>query len=458
MDVTRNENKFLHLQLVKKEDAPEWRTYRCGGRMGNDGVYALGDTGTVEEATASFEKVFKQKTGLNWGESTETARQGRYTFVERDYKNVGSAKPSNGDLDLPVSQADSALDPAVQRLMRLIFKKEYFVATLSKMGFDLKKVPLGNFSKESLNAGYECLKKLGNLMANTNARDREAKPYSDEVTGLTNAYYSIIPHAFGKNRPTLISSEEELKDELALVRNLGDAAIASKVREDAQATPGDLNILDKTFAALGIEMEPTEHKSQEFQEVRGYLLGTIGPTHNFNVSVEEIFRLERAGEAERFAEQYGGADPQLMSGARAHSSLLWHGSRVTNFAGILKEGLRVAPPEAPSTGYMFGKGIYFAAMSSKSGRYCKAKESDNLLLLLLCQVDLGGESLVLRKKNTRAKRDMEAKGMKSVFAKGLNFHENFKDAGCIREDLTGISMVCASCCYYVLIGVHLLTA
>ena len=27
--------------------------------------------------------------------------------------------------------------------------------------------------------------------------------------------------------------------------------------------------------------------------------------------------------------------------------LLWHGSRTTNYAGILSQGLRIAPPEAP---------------------------------------------------------------------------------------------------------------
>ena len=32
--------------------------------------------------------------------------------------------------------------------------------------------------------------------------------------------------------------------------------------------------------------------------------------------------------------------------------LLWHGSRTSNWAGILNQGLRIAPPEAPSTGYM----------------------------------------------------------------------------------------------------------
>jgi poly [ADP-ribose] polymerase len=46
--------------------------------------------------------------------------------------------------------------------------------------------------------------------------------------------------------------------------------------------------------------------------------------------------------------------------------LLWHGSRLSNFVGILSQGLRIAPPEAPVTGYMFGKGIYFADISSKS--------------------------------------------------------------------------------------------
>jgi hypothetical protein len=49
--------------------------------------------------------------------------------------------------------------------------------------------------------------------------------------------------------------------------------------------------------------------------------------------------------------------------------LLWHGSRLTNWVGILSQGLRIAPPEAPVTGYMFGKGVYFADLSSKSANY-----------------------------------------------------------------------------------------
>lgn len=58
--------------------------------------------------------------------------------------------------------------------------------------------------------------------------------------------------------------------------------------------------------------------------------------------------------------------------------------------GILSQGLRIAPPEAPVTGYMFGKGVYFADMVTKSANYCFTNQSANTGLMLLCEVALGG--------------------------------------------------------------------
>lgn len=69
--------------------------------------------------------------------------------------------------------------------------------------------------------------------------------------------------------------------------------------------------------------------------------------------------------------------------------LLWHGSRLTNFVGIMSQGLRIAPPEAPVTGYMFGKGVYFADMASKSANYCGASRQHPVACILLCDVALG---------------------------------------------------------------------
>lgn len=73
--------------------------------------------------------------------------------------------------------------------------------------------------------------------------------------------------------------------------------------------------------------------------------------------------------------------------------LLWHGSRLTNYVGILSQGLRIAPPEAPVTGYMFSKGVYFADMSSKSANYCFTNRDSNTGIMLLCEVALGDMNL-----------------------------------------------------------------
>jgi len=57
--------------------------------------------------------------------------------------------------------------------------------------------------------------------------------------------------------------------------------------------------------------------------------------------------------------------------------------------GILSQGLRIAPPEAPVTGYMFGKGVYFADMVSKSANYCFTNSTKPTGIMMLSDVALG---------------------------------------------------------------------
>src|SRR5690606_34962165 len=40
-------------------------------------------------------------------------------------------------------------------------------------------------------------------------------------------------------------------------------------------------------------------------------------------------------------------------------------------------------------GYMFGKGVYFADMVTKSANYCHASRDNDVGVLLLCEVALG---------------------------------------------------------------------
>jgi poly [ADP-ribose] polymerase len=69
---------------------------------------------------------------------------------------------------------------------------------------------------------------------------------------------------------------------------------------------------------------------------------------------------------------------------------------LTNWVGILSQGLRIAPPEAPKTGYRFGKGVYFADIISKSASYCFANPQRPVGFMILNEVALGNINKVTR--------------------------------------------------------------
>ena len=98
--------------------------------------------------------------------------------------------------------------------------------------------------------------------------------------------------------------------------------------------------------------------------------------NNFNI--RDIYELDRQGEKAKY-------NPLKLK----NKKLLFHGSRFSNFTGILGNGLRIAPPEAPSHGYNFGKGIYLADMAAKSAPYCAPYLSNNEILLIVCEAALG---------------------------------------------------------------------
>jgi poly [ADP-ribose] polymerase 2/3/4 len=120
-----------------------------------------------------------------------------------------------------------------------------------------------------------------------------------------------------------------------------------------------------------------------------------------------------------------------------------HGSRATNYGGILGQGLRIAPPEAPVSGYMFDKGIYLADMSSKSANYCVPYISGGHALLLLCEAELGDPMQVLTDAQYDAGSTAKEKGLYSTWGQGLTAPQGpWKDAGeFLHPSLKGVMMV-----------------
>lgn len=322
---------------------------------------------------------------------------------------------------------DSKLSKPVQNLIELIFNQNYQQEALHAMNYDDTKMPLGKLSKGTISRGFQALKELAALI------DSPTTPA--EIEQVSNRYYSVIPHAFGRNRPTIINNNQLLKREIELLESLSDMKEAIDMLKASRKDDGHLNELDRQFQTLGMdEMEPLNVKSSEFAELSDYLLKTKGATHNVNYAVQDIFRIQRKGEFERF-------DKSPFAKHSGNRRLLWHGSRVTNFAGILGQGLRIAPPEAPATGYMFGKGIYLADMSSKSANYCNHRQSGGTALLLLCEAELGNPVHELTDASYTAGDDAKAKGMCSTWGKGRVGPRQWKDAGCVHQSLAGALMV-----------------
>ncbi|MCJ1433535.1 hypothetical protein MMC27_002898 [Xylographa pallens] len=443
-----NANKFYRVQLLTSGNG-SYSTWTRWGRVGERGQSALLGDGSHHDAFAQFEKKFKDKSGHKWSDRLNPPKKGKYTFVERNYESdsedddelpgAGSRRQSKTSVSSGGSirkTPESTLAPQVQSLMRFIFNQDFFVNTMAAMSYDANKLPLGKLSKRTLKSGFEALKELAELLSNPSLADEvHNMSYTDAILEISNSYYSTIPHSFGRNRPPVISNNDLLKREVELLESLSDMSIAEEIMKGAKDDSGSsVHPLDNQYAALGLnEMTPLQNKSTEYKELENYLLKTHGSTHGMTFKVEDIFRIERNGENDRFAQS-------PFAKLQADRRLLWHGSRATNFGGILSQGLRIAPPEAPVNGYMFGKGVYLADISSKSAGYCAYYDSGMTGLLLLCEAELGNPMLELVDADPLAPVAAKEKGCYATWGKGLTGPAGWKSAECVHKELKGVTM------------------
>lgn len=122
------------------------------------------------------------------------------------------------------------------------------------------------------------------------------------------------------------------------------------------------------------------------------------------LKIVDCFEISRHGEADKF-------NPLNLQ----NKKLLWHGSRFSNFVGILSQGMRIAPPEAPRSGFLFGKGVYFADLIGKSFRYSRPEISGGVGTFVLCEVALGNMRPLL---HSDCNADNLPKGFHSTHAVG----------------------------------------
>uniref|UniRef100_A0A8C4NRX4 Poly [ADP-ribose] polymerase n=1 Tax=Dicentrarchus labrax TaxID=13489 RepID=A0A8C4NRX4_DICLA len=370
VDIVRGTNSYYKLQLL--EDDVQKRSvywvFRSWGRVGTTiGGNKLDNFHDKNSALDNFLGVYKEKTGNSWGSSNFTKYPNKFYPLEIDY---GQDEEAVKRLTATTGTKSKLAKP-VQELIKTIFDVESMKKAMVEFEIDLQKMPLGKLSKRQIQSAYALLTEVQQAVS-------DCLPES-QILDLSNRFYTLIPHDFGMKKPPLLNNLDYIQAKVQMLDNLLDIEVAySLLRGGAQDNESDP--IDINYEKLKTKIEVVDKTTREAEIIMQYVKNTHAATHNtYTLEVQEIFKVVREGERQRY-----------RPFEELHNrQLLWHGSRATNYAGILSQGLRIAPPEAPVTGYMFGKGVYFADMVSKSANYCHTSQSDPVGLLLLAEVALG---------------------------------------------------------------------
>jgi len=101
-----------------------------------------------------------------------------------------------------------------------------------------------------------------------------------------------------------------------LLESLRDIQIAHEL-SDKKSDIG--NIIDANYKKLNCDMEHVDSSSKEYKLIQEFVTNT---KEHRDVEIVNAFKLNRHGEKERYIDH-------------GNKMLLWHGSRLTNFVGIL---------------------------------------------------------------------------------------------------------------------------
>ncbi|XP_011882597.1 PREDICTED: poly [ADP-ribose] polymerase isoform X2 [Vollenhovia emeryi] len=363
-DIQSQKNSYYKMQILEHDHKSWYWLFRSWGRIGTTIGGNKLEENSLDVCVRQFESLYEEKTGNEW--------QNRDHFVKRP-NLMYPIDIDHGDQEVASLDSDikSNLQKPLQDLMRLIFDVAEMKKVMLEFEIDMDKMPLGKLSKKQIESAYAVLTELQEILKNSNV-DRTT------LIDASNRFYTLIPHNFGVSGPKILETSEEIQSKCDMLEALLEMEIAYNLLCDK--TDEKENPLDSHYKQLKTDIDVLDKTSEEFKMIETYVKNTHAATHmQYALEIEEVFVVKRNGEEQRFK-------PFKKLPNR---KLLWHGSRTTNYAGILSQGLRIAPPEAPVTGYMFGKGIYFADMVSKSANYCCTHSQNPTGLLLLCEVALG---------------------------------------------------------------------
>lgn len=205
------------------------------------------------------------------------------------------------------------------QLIKLIFDVNMMKQVMLEFDLDAEKMPLGKISSKQISQAMKILKEISELIRNNGS--------PVQFVEASNRFYTLIPHDFGVQRAPVINSDEAVNTKIEMLESLLELELAYGLLNEE--TDMEKNPLDGHYEQLKNDIHPINRNSDEFRLLEQYVKNTHAATHdNYKLEIEEIFKIARKGEERRF-----------RPFKKMHNrQLLWHGSRTTNFVGILSHG------------------------------------------------------------------------------------------------------------------------
>jgi poly [ADP-ribose] polymerase 2/3/4 len=364
-DIKTNRNKYYAVELHAA--AGKYRVYTHYGRT--DDLDANPDAGaresryfnSVDDARGQYQKIYREKTSAAKGYkelSLASARIGsRKTFGqsvgELDAATLKKLAEKQKPADKPAAPL-FVLPSDVRDLVSHLYGEATHAltstvnASITANGIE---TPLGVLTIGQIEKGQTILDQL-------TAEFGKKKPSSSNLTDLSGDFYTVIPHRFGRSRE---AAQEAVLDTAS---KLNAKQETLQLMRDMLSVNGDANVLhnpevERKYTALNCGIEPVA--ADTFARVKKQVEGSAVRKWSKFV-VKSVWQVRRPAEHSGFAEEVG------------NTRLLFHGSAVKNWVGILSRGL-LMPKMVVTLGVRrtdagwLGNGIYFGDAICTSAGY-----------------------------------------------------------------------------------------
>ncbi len=372
-DIKSNHNKYYAIELHRAEVSGKvlYRVFTHYGRT--DDLETNPDAGQKEcrffdtpgEAEANYQSIYREKTSPKKGykeialaSSKIGSQKARGTSTgEVDEKTLQRAQAAGGDGAVVAAVKTSQLHAGIQRLVRYIYDEATSALTstvAAKITANGIETPLGILTVGQIEKGEKILSDMYDLF------QAGPKNLRANLERLSGDFYTAIPHRIGRTRNAVstavidnLAAFEQKQNTLQLMKDM------LQVNGEGGSVLFDAKV-DQEYEALRCELGYVEDGSSEFKEMADYVVRS--QVKSKNVKVQKIYRLKRETEWSEFANTID------------NQRLLFHGSRIQNWVGILSRGI-LLPKIVVSMGVnrtdagWLGHGIYFGDAACTSAFY-----------------------------------------------------------------------------------------